>query len=66
MANFSKKSKCLKKKRKEKKKILPLRFRIIFLRYVKDCKGVRSMDFILLFEENFLYPLECREVPSGS
>ena len=32
---FSEKSKRLKKKRKEKKN-LPLRFRIIFYRYVKD------------------------------
>ena len=42
LADFLKKLKCLKKK---KKKNLPLHVRIIFLRYVKDCKGVRSMDF---------------------
>ena len=45
LADFSEKSKGL-KKRKKRKKNLPLRFRIIYKRYVKDCKGVRSMDFI--------------------
>ena len=42
---FSEESKCLKKKKKRKENFLPLHFRIIFLRYVKDCKGVRSMYF---------------------
>ena len=42
-----KKSKCW--KRKEKDIFLALRFRIIFKRYVKNCKGVRSTDFNLWF-----------------
>ena len=42
-----KKSKCW--KRKEKEIFLALRFRIIFKRYVKNCKGVRSTDFNLWF-----------------
>ena len=45
LADFpeKKKSKCW--KRKEKEMFLALRFRIIFKRYVKNCKGVRSTDF---------------------
>ena len=44
LADFpeKKKSKCW--KRKEKETFLALRFRIIFKRYVKNCKGVRSTD----------------------
>ena len=56
--NFSEKSKCLKKKKKIITS-LPHYF-------LKICKGVRSMDLFDCFEEKFLYPLECREVPSGS
>ena len=44
---LKKKSKCW--KRKEKEIFLALRFRIIFKRYVKNCKGVRSTDFNLWF-----------------
>ena len=44
---FLKKSKCW--KRKEKEIFLALRFRIIFKRDVKNCKGVRSTDFNLWF-----------------
>ena len=36
-------------KEKKKKFFLALRFRIIFKRYVKNCKGVRSTDFNLWF-----------------
>ena len=35
--------------KEKKKKFLALRFRIIFKRYVKNCKGVRSTDFNLWF-----------------
>ena len=66
LANFSEKSKRLKKKRKERKKFitsLPHYF-------LKICKGfVKGFAPWILFdcfEEKFLYPLECREVPSGS
>ena len=34
-------------KEKKKKFFLALRLRIIFKRYVKNCKGVRSTDFNL-------------------
>ena len=53
MANFSEKSKCL--KRKEKKK-----------NYGQFVKGFAPWILFDCFEEKFLYPLECREVPSGS
>ena len=36
-------------KEKKKKFFLALCFRIIFKRYVKNCKGVRSTDFNLWF-----------------
>ena len=36
-------------KEKKKKFFLALRFRIIFKRCVKNCKGVRSTDFNLWF-----------------
>ena len=36
-------------KEKKKKFFLALRFRIIFKRYVKNCKGVRSTDLNLWF-----------------
>ena len=35
--------------KEKKKKFLALRLRIIFKRYVKNCKGVRSTDFNLWF-----------------
>ena len=53
-------------KEKKKKFFLALRFRIIFKRYVKNCKGFAPRILIYGFKEKFLYPLECREVPSGS
>ena len=60
---FLKKSKCLKKK---KKKI----FTSLLHYFLKICKGFVKWfaPWILFdcFEEKFLYPLECREVPSGS
>ena len=67
LADFSEKSKGLKKikKRKEKKFItsLPHYFLKDMLRIVK---GFAPWILFDGFEEKFLYPLECREVPSGS
>ena len=63
---FLKKSKCLKKKKKEKKKFitsLPHYFLKLMLKIVK---GFAPWILFDCFEEMFLYPLECREVPSGS
>ena len=59
-------AKCLKNKRKEKKKIYHFASALFskdMLRIVK-----RFAPWILFdsFKEKFLYPLECREVPSGS
>ena len=65
LANFSEKSKCLEKKRKEKKN-LPLRFRIFSKDMLRIVKGFAPWILFDGFEEKFLYPLECREVPSGS
>ena len=44
LADFSEKSKGLKKRKK--KKIYHFASALFSKRYVKDCKGVRSMDFI--------------------
>ena len=44
LADFSEKSKGL-QKRKKKKKIYHFASALFSKRYVKDCKGVRSMDF---------------------
>ena len=61
---FSEKSKCLKKKRKN----FFYHFASAF--FSKDMlrivKGFAPWILIDCFEEKFLYPLECREVPSGS
>ena len=63
LANYSEKPKCLKKKKKK----LSLRFRVIFLKICKGfVKGFAPWILFDCFEEKFLYPLECREVPSGS
>ena len=62
LVNFSKKSKCLKK---EKKFITLLPH--YFLKICKGfVKGFAPWILFDCFEEKFLYPLECREVPSGS
>ena len=65
LADFSEKSKCLKKKKKKEKiyHFASALFSKDMLRIVK-----RFAPWILFdgFEEKFLYPLECREVPSGS
>ena len=66
LADFSEKSKGLKKRKKRKKKFttsLPHYFRKDMLRIVK---GFAPWILFDGFEEKFLYPLECREVPSGS
>ena len=46
---FLKKNLSVGKEKKKKIFFLALRFRIIFKRYVKNCKGVRSTDFNLWF-----------------
>ena len=65
LADFSKKINCL-KKRKKRKKNLPLCFHIIFKHMLRIVKGFAPWILFYCFEEKFLYPLECQEVPSGS
>ena len=63
---FLKKSKCLKRKEKKKKKIITS-FPHYFLKICKGfVKGFAPWILFDCFEEKFLYPLECQEVPSGS
>ena len=65
LANFYKKSKCLKKEKKRKKN-----YHFASTLYSKDMlrivMGFAPWSLFDCFEEKFLYPLECREVPSGS
>ena len=66
LADFSEKSKGLKKRKIRKKKFttsLPHYFLKDMLRIVK---GFAPWILFDGFEEKFLYPLECQEVPSGS
>ena len=67
LANFSEKSKCLKNKRKEKKKKIYHFASALFSKdMLRIVKGFAPWILFDCFEEKFLYPLECREVPSGS
>ena len=61
---FSEKSKCLKKKRK--KKIYHFTSALFSKDMLRIVKGFAPWILIDCFEEKFLYPLECREVPSAS
>ena len=65
LADFSKKSKCLKKKRK-RKKIFYHFASALFKDMLRIVKGFAPWILFDGFKENFLYPLECQEVPSGS
>ena len=62
---FSEKSKCLKKK-KEKKEFYHFTSALFSKDMLRIVKGFAPWILIDCFEEKFLYPLECREVPSGS
>ena len=64
LANFSEKSKCL--KRKEKKKNLHFASALFSKDMLRTVKGFAPWILFNYFEEKFLYPLECQEVPSGS
>ena len=64
LAEFLKNSKCLKKKRK--KKIYHFTSVLFSKDMLRIVKGFAPWILIDCFEEKFLYPLECREVPSGS
>ena len=63
LANFSEKSKHLEKKRKKIYHFSSALFSKDMLRIVK---GFAPWILFDGFEEKFLYPLEYREVPSGS
>ena len=63
LANFSEKSKCLKKK---EKKIFHFTSALFTKDILRIVKGFAPWILFDCFKEKFLYPLECREVPSGS
>ena len=65
LANFSEKSKHLKKKRK-KKKIYHFASALFSKDMLRIVKGFAPWILFDGFEEKFLYPLEGQEVPSGS
>ena len=62
---FIKNSKRLKKKRKEKK-IFHFASALFSKDMLRIVNGFAPWILFDGFEEKFLYPLECREVPSGS
>ena len=62
LADFSEKSKCLKKK----KKIYHFASALFSKDMLRIVKGFTPWILFDGFNEKFLYPLECREVPSGS
>ena len=67
LADFLKKSKGLKKKeKKKKKKIYHFAFALFSKDMLRIVRGFAPWILFDCFEEKFLYPLECREVPSGS
>ena len=68
LANFFEKSKCLKNKRKEKKekKIYHFASALFSKDMLRIVKGFAPWILFDSFKVKFLYPLECREVPSGS
>ena len=64
LADFSEKSKRLRKKKK--KKIYHFASALFSKDILRIVKGFAPWILFDGFEEKFLYPLECREVPSGS
>ena len=67
LAEISEKSKCLKKKKKRKKKKIYHFASALFSKdMLRIVKGFASWILFDGFKEKFLYPLECREVPSSS
>ena len=55
-----------KKKKKKKKKIYRFASALFSKDMLRNVKGFAPWILFDCFEEKFLYPLECREVPSGS
>ena len=53
-------------KRKKKKKIYHFASALFTKDMLRIVKGFAPWILFDCFEEKFLYPLECREVPSGS
>ena len=64
LADFLKKSKCLEKKKE--KKNLHFASALFSKDMLRIVKGFASWILFDCFEKKFLYPLECREVPSSS
>ena len=65
LTNFSEKSKLLKKERK-KKKIYHFASALFSKDMLRIVKEFAPWILFNCFEEKFLYPLECRDVLSGS
>ena len=66
LAGFFEKSKGLKKRKKKKKKIYHFASALFSKDMLRIVKGFTPWILIDCFEKKFLYPLECREVPSSS
>ena len=67
LADFSEKFNCFKKKRrKRKKKFYHFASALFSKDLLRIVKGFAPWILFDCFEEKFLYPLECQEVPSGS
>ena len=66
LADFSEKSKCLKKSKKRKKNFYHFSSALFSKDMLRIVKGFTPWILFDGFEETFIYPLECREVPSGS
>ena len=68
LANFSEKIQVFEKqkKRKEKKKFYHFSSALFSKDMLRIVKGFAPWILFDCFEEKFLHPLECREVPSGS
>ena len=64
VTDFSEKSKCF--ENKKKKKIYHFASALFSKDMLRIVKGFAPWILFDGFEEKFLYPLECREVPSGS
>ena len=64
LAYIYEKSKCLKKK--ERKNFYHFASALFTKDMLRIVKGFAPWILFDCFEEKFLYPLECREVPSGS
>ena len=66
LADFSEKFNCLKKKERKEKKNYHFASALFSKDMLRIVKGFAPWILFNCFEEKFLYPLECQEVPLGS